>query len=87
MSKGRNKELIKKRNAALCRRYYYWTEKKRLRFDDTIRLLSETEFFISEETIIAIVRKQSRESDLIKSIPKTRYPKLTARQLNLFIED
>ena len=34
MSKGRNKNLIKKRNEALIRRYYYWTEVRRRRFDD-----------------------------------------------------
>ena len=33
MSKGRNKNLIKKRNEALIRRYYYWTEVRRRRFD------------------------------------------------------
>ena len=26
MGKGRDKELIKLRDEALCRRYYYWTE-------------------------------------------------------------
>lgn len=26
MPKGRNKELIDRRNEALCRRWYYWTE-------------------------------------------------------------
>lgn len=33
MGKGRDKELIKLRDEALCRRYYYWTEIQRLRFD------------------------------------------------------
>ena len=46
MSKGRNKELIRLRDEALCRRYYYWTEIQRLRFDDALRRLSECEFFI-----------------------------------------
>ena len=31
MGKGRDKELIKLRDEALCRRYYYWTEIQRLR--------------------------------------------------------
>ena len=30
MGKGRDKELIKLRDEALCRRYYYWTEIQRL---------------------------------------------------------
>ena len=37
MGKGRDKELIKLRDEALCRRYYYWTEVQRLRFDDAGR--------------------------------------------------
>ena len=61
MGKGRDKELIKLRDAALCRRYYYWTEVQRLRFDDALRVLSEREFFISEERIMAIIRRMSRE--------------------------
>lgn len=46
MGKGRDKELIKLRDEALCRRYYYWTEIQRLRFDDALKVLSEREFFI-----------------------------------------
>lgn len=49
MPRGRNKDLIDKRNEALCRRWYYWTEVQRLRFDDALKILSEQEFFISEE--------------------------------------
>ena len=30
MAKGRDKNLIELRDEALCRRYYYWTEKPRL---------------------------------------------------------
>ncbi|MFI3294102.1 MAG: transposase, partial [Rikenellaceae bacterium] len=33
MGKGRDIELIKKRNAALCRRYIYWSDVQRLRPD------------------------------------------------------
>ena len=57
MKKGRNKELIKLRDEALYRRYYYWTEVQRLRFDDALKLLSEREFFISEERIMSIIRR------------------------------
>ena len=61
MGKGRDKELIKLRDEALCRRYYYWTEIQRLRFDDALKVLSEREFFISEERIMTIIRRKSRE--------------------------
>lgn len=86
MGKGRNKELIKLRDAALCRRYYYWTEKQRLRFDDALRILSEREFFISEDRIMAIIRRKYREElpEAPAPLPKVKVPRLTAAQLELF---
>ena len=45
MAKGRDKKLIELRDEALCRRYYYWTEVQRLRFDDALKVLSRQEFF------------------------------------------
>lgn len=86
MSKGRNKELIRLRDEALCRRYYYWTELQRLRFDDALRILSKREFFISEERIMAIIRRKFREgTDInIKPLPKVKVPRLKAAQLELF---
>ena len=38
MAKGRDKKLIELRDEALCRRYYYWTEVQRLRFDDALEV-------------------------------------------------
>ena len=32
-------------------RYYYWTEIRRVRFDDVMTILSEREFFVEERTI------------------------------------
>ena len=58
MGKGRDKILIELRDEALCRRYYYWTEERRLRFDDALTLLSKREFFISEERIMSIIRRK-----------------------------
>lgn len=86
MKKGRNKELIRLRDEALYRRYYYWTEVQRLRFDDALRLLSEREFFISEERIMSILRRKCREDGTIdaKPLPKVKVPRLTAKQLELF---
>ena len=63
MAKGRDKRLIELRNKMLCCRWYYWTEVARLRFDDTIKVLSEKEFFISEERIMCIVRGYYNQSD------------------------
>lgn len=39
------------RNRALIARYYYWTEIRRRRFDDVMRILSEQEFFVEDRTI------------------------------------
>ena len=77
--KGRDRKLIELRDAALCRRYYYWTEKQRLRFDDALKILSQREFFISEERIMSIIRNTSKEfSDVsISSVPRVRKPHIT----------
>ena len=86
MAKGRDKKLIELRDEALCRRYYYWTEVQRLRFDDALKLLSEREFFISEERIMSIIRRKCREGGTVnvKPLPKVKVPRLTAKQLELF---
>ena len=86
MGKGRDKALIELRDEALCRRYYYWTEEKRLRFDDALTLLSKQEFFISEERIMTIIRRKCREiKDIqLRPVPKVKVPRLTAQQLELF---
>ena len=88
MSKGRNKALVKKRDEALCRRYYYWTVVQRLRFDDALKVLSEKEFFISEDRIMAIIRRKGSElKDIaVRPVPKVKKPKLTAQMLSLFPE-
>lgn len=39
------------RNRALIARYYYWTEIRRRRFDDVMRILSQQEFFVEDRTI------------------------------------
>ena len=86
MAKGRDKTLIELRDEALCRRYYYWTEVQRLRFDDALKLLSEREFFISEERIMSIIRRKCREGGTVnaKPLPKVKVPRLSASQLELF---
>ena len=88
MAKGRDKELIKLRDEALCRRYEYWTERQRLRFDDALKILSEREFFISEERILAIIRQKIKENGMkdLKPLPKVKKPRLSASQLTLFPE-
>lgn len=89
MPKGRNKTFIERRDEALLRRYYYWTEVERLRFDDALRILSLQEFFLSEERIMAIIRKKcdKLKEVALKPVPKVRKPRLTATQLSLFTDE
>lgn len=80
--KGRNRRLIKKRDALVASRYYFWTEVQRLRFDDAIKQLSENEFFLSESRIIQILKKADTPERIKLKTPGC--PKLTAKQLELF---
>lgn len=86
MSRGRNKDLISRRDEKLLRRYYELTEVQNLRFDRALTLLSTDEFFISEARIMSIVRQNCHKlTDIeVKPVPKVRMPRLTARQLALF---
>lgn len=86
MPRGRNKELIKARNERIVQRWYYWTEKQRLRFDDALTILSKQEFFISEDRIMRIIREyiNKHPSPDISTRINIRAPKLTAEQLSLF---
>lgn len=83
--------MVRLRDEALCRRYYQLTEKQRLRYDDALKILSRHEFFISEERIMSIIRRKVISGQLeriaLKAVPKVRMPRLTARQLELFVED
>ena len=80
--KGRNRELIERRNAQIVSRYYYWTEVQRLRFDDAVRQLSENEFFLSESRIIQILTNAQIGTKINISAP--RCPKLTEEQIRFF---
>ena len=40
------RDRLEKRNRIMTARYYYWTEIKRRRFDDVLRILSDNEFFV-----------------------------------------
>lgn len=62
MKRKRNSRLIDKRNRKIFARYYYWTEVQRMRSDDVIKHLSEEEFFLSEATILNILRKMEHIS-------------------------
>lgn len=88
MGKGRSKELIIKRDIALIKRYTELTEVNSLRFDRALILL-ENEFFITEERIMAIIRKFCKENPEAKvnPVPKVRMPRLNKSQLALIFQD
>lgn len=65
MKKGRNRRLIERRNRKIVQRYYYWTEIKRLRFDDAVKKLSEEEFFLSENVIWHIIKQYAKKPEII----------------------
>lgn len=57
---GRNKDLLLARDQKIYERYIYWTEVRRLRFDDAVKILSQEEFFVSEFIVLSVVRKGVR---------------------------
>ena len=69
--KGRSSVLIIKRDRALVARYYFWTEIKRRRYDDTLAILQNQEFFISERRIENVIRESGEYLDrlLLKKAP------------------
>ena len=89
MKRQRDQRLIEKRNAKIAARYYYWTEIQRLRSDDAIHQLSEEEFFLSEATILHILRMEQKygEEEIRKMVhlkgPMVKPPKITAEMISL----
>ena len=86
MPRGRNQDLIKARNEKIAQRWYYWTEKQRLRFDDALKILANQEFFLSEDRIMHILREyvNTHPETKMTTHVKIKVPKLTAEQLSLF---
>lgn len=75
-------ERCRMRNAAVAERYRYWTEEQRLRFDDAVRQLAENEFFLSEYTIVRILKDEAGRSrdPLIRQIKVPRLPRKRRRR-------
>ena len=58
-----------------------------MRFDDALKILSEEEFFISVDRIMAIVRNNSEKlKELsVKPVPVVKKPKLTKEHLSFLV--
>lgn len=87
--KGRNKRLIERRNQKIVQRYYFWTEVKRLRFDDAVKELAENEFFLSEFMIWQILKKTaaSNTPEVYVAPKKYKMPHIEEQMLSLFPND
>lgn len=72
MAHGRSKELIESRDRKMFERYYYWTEIRRLRIDDTIKKLSEEEFFISKSRVMQVIRRMIQDGTTVNGNPVSR---------------
>lgn len=75
--RGRDAELIELRNKRLLERFVYWYEVKKVRLDETLRLLSREEFFISEQRIWCII-KEARGILTKEFVSSVKKPKVTA---------
>ena len=66
-------DRLAKRNRTIAARYYYWTEIKRRRFDDVMKILSDYEFFVGERTIQnALVDQDELLHSLLEQRPTTQ---------------
>jgi hypothetical protein len=76
----RRRDRIEARNRVMTARYYYWTEIRRLRFDDVLHILSSEEFFIEDRTICNILSRMDgclselRDRKAIASDLERAYP-------------
>ena len=64
-------DRLEKRNRTIVARYYYWTEIKRRRFDDVMKILSDYEFFVGDRTTQNALADQDK---LPPSSPEQRPP-------------
>lgn len=62
MKKGRSSKLIELRDKKLLERYIYWYEVNKVRHDETLRILSEEEFFLSPSRIWAIISEMGKDA-------------------------
>lgn len=83
--KGRNQNLVNIRDRKILERFIYWTEEQRLRSDDAVKILSQQEFFLSEQRILKILNtaysQNGKKVQVVFHQPKP--PKLTQDQKDL----
>jgi hypothetical protein len=72
---SRNSQLLEARDQRILDRYIYWTEERRVRFDDAIAILAGDEFFLSETSVMDIIRRLLREGRRASNGTKASKPK------------
>lgn len=88
--KGRNQDLIDARDAKLLERFIYWTEDQQLRSDSAVKILANSEFFLSEYTVMQVLNKAyskfyGKKVQVVFHQPKP--PKLTKEQKEMLKRD
>lgn len=67
------RDRLDKRDRIMAARYYYWTEIKRRRFDDVLKILTDNEFFVEDRTINNTLVAQSEfYNELLRNKTKPR---------------
>lgn len=77
--------MLAARNAKILERFIYWTEEQSMRSDRAITLLSQQEFFLTEQTILKVLNEayssDGKKVQVVFHQPKP--PKLTQEQKEL----
>lgn len=55
---------LKERNKLIAARFYYYTEIKRLRLDDSLKRLCDKEFFLGDRSIVTVLSEDTTISVL-----------------------
>jgi len=70
ISKGRSKTLLDERNRCMFYRYWYYSKRHKMRYDEVLKRLSR-EFNIAEQTIINVIsRNQNSLKEVYEETPK-----------------
>ncbi|MBE6234773.1 MAG: hypothetical protein E7112_00890 [Bacteroidales bacterium] len=82
---GRDPQLLAARNAKILERFIYWTEEQSMRSDRAITLMSQQEFFLTEQTILKVLNEAySRDGKKVQVVfHQPKPPKLTQEQKEL----
>jgi len=75
---SKDKGLLKLRDQKLIERFYYWSEIKLTKFERVLEILEKEEFFISQFTILGIIKENDNYLQELREKPENK------SQLKLF---